>query len=110
MSDTVTVEFRLPDGRSIEAQGATGASVMEVAISNGVNGVVAECGGALSCATCHVYIGEDWLDRLGAMDPFEEEMLEGTASPREANSRLSCQVRLSPELSGIVVTIPPTQY
>ncbi|TKT74478.1 2Fe-2S iron-sulfur cluster-binding protein [Aquamicrobium sp. LC103] len=107
---SVVVRFRLANGTTVEASGACGASVMETAISGSVPGILAECGGALSCATCHVYVDEEWLDRFGPMDPFEDEMLEGTASPRQRGSRLSCQIRLSPELSGIVLTIPPTQY
>lgn len=110
LDGAVSIGFRLPNGTLVEAIADEGATAMEAAISSGVHGIVAECGGALSCATCHVYVDESWLDRLGPMDPFESEMLDGTASPREAGSRLSCQIKLTPQLSGIILTVPPTQY
>ena len=109
-SGLVEVRFELASGEVRTVSGPAGASIMDTAISNGVPGIVAECGGALSCATCHVQVGADWLASLDAMDPFEDEMLEGTATPRQPNSRLSCQIRLAPELSGIVISVPETQY
>ena len=110
MAAQVEIIFELADGSERRVGGDVGASVMDTAIGEGVPGIVAECGGALSCATCHVYVDEQWLPRLDAKDPFEDEMLEGTASERADNSRLSCQIRLSPELDGLRVRIPPTQY
>src|ERR1700761_1586664 len=70
-------------------------SVMEGAIKNNVDGIVAECGGACMCATCHVYVDPSWLDKLPAIAEDENAMLDSTASPRLANSRLSCQLRVT---------------
>ena len=84
-------------------------SVMEGAIKNGVDGIVAECGGACMCATCHVYVDPLWLDKLKPIEDDENAMLDTTASPRKANSRLSCQIRVTKELDGLIVNTPPTQ-
>jgi 2Fe-2S ferredoxin len=84
-------------------------SVMEGAIKNGVDGIVAECGGACMCATCHVYVDPAWLDKLLPMEDDENAMLESTASERKSNSRLSCQLRVRKELDGLIVRTPPTQ-
>ena len=88
---------------------AVGTSVMQGAVFNGIDGIVAECGGSCMCATCHVYVREDQLARTPAMQPDEDAMLEGTASPRRPNSRLSCQLVVSPEMEGLVVYLPETQ-
>lgn len=82
---------------------------METATFNGVPGVVAECGGSCSCATCHVYIDLDWYAQLPSPDESEQEMLEFAIDPRE-NSRLSCQVEITEELDGMVVHTPESQY
>jgi len=82
---------------------------MQAAISNDIDGIVAECGGSAMCATCHVYLEEAYADRAPDMKPEEDEMLEFTAVPRQANSRLSCQLVLTPELDGIVVYLPDAQ-
>lgn len=86
-----------------------GDSVMETAIQNGVDGIVAECGGNCQCATCHVYVDEAWLPRLRKMQDDEDAMLGSTASERKPNSRLSCQIRVTEALDGLVVRTPPTQ-
>ena len=86
-----------------------GSSVMEGAINNGVKGIVAECGGACMCATCHVYVDESWLDKLQPIAEDEEEMLNNTFSPRKTNSRLGCQIPLTEELDGLIVTTPEAQ-
>ena len=88
---------------------AVGTSVMQGAVFNGIDGIVAECGGSCMCATCHVYVQEDQLAKTPAMQDDEEAMLEGTASPRLANSRLSCQLVVSAEMDGLVVRLPETQ-
>ena len=88
---------------------ATGTSVMQAAIFNGVDGIVAECGGSCMCATCHVYVREDMLALTPPMEADEDAMLEGTASERRANSRLSCQLLVSPQMDGLVVYLPETQ-
>jgi 2Fe-2S ferredoxin len=84
-------------------------SVMEGAIKNSVEGIVAECGGACMCATCHVYVDPAWLHKLLPMEEDENAMLESTASERKPNSRLSCQLRVTKMLDGLIVNTPPTQ-
>lgn len=97
------------DGKETALDIAVGTSVMQAAVYNGLDGIVAECGGSCMCATCHVYVREDQLAMTPAMQPDEEAMLEGTASPRRPNSRLSCQLVVSPEMDGLVVYLPETQ-
>jgi ferredoxin, 2Fe-2S len=97
------------EGKETTLDIAIGISVMQAAVANGVDGIVAECGGSCMCATCHVYVREDLLARCPPMQPDEDAMLEGTASPRRANSRLSCQLVVSPEMEGLVVHTPETQ-
>ena len=87
-----------------------GWSVMEGAIDNELDGIVAECGGGMSCATCHVYVDPDWLTRLPEADEAELDMLEHTAAERKSNSRLSCQIQVSNDLDGLVVRMPEIQY
>jgi 2Fe-2S ferredoxin len=92
--------------RAVEAN--AGDSVMETAVRNGVPGIVAECGGSLSCATCHVLVDDTDLASLPPMDEMEDEMLHGTAVDRTARSRLSCQITVTDEMD-LHVTTPPTQ-
>jgi 2Fe-2S ferredoxin len=86
-----------------------GTSVMQAAVFNGVDGIVAECGGSCMCATCHVYVREDQLSKLPEMELGEDAMLDGAASPRRPNSRLSCQLSMTPQMDGLVVDMPETQ-
>ena len=92
--------------RSIEAE--IGSTVMETAIRNGVPGIEAECGGACACATCHVYVDEAWRDVVGGPSAMEESMLD-FAEGVEPNSRLSCQIKVTAELDGLVVHTPERQ-
>jgi ferredoxin, 2Fe-2S len=103
---TVTYLDAAGESRTIEAN--PGDSVMETAVRNGVPGIVAECGGSLSCATCHVFVDESQLDQLPEMDEMEDEMLYGAAVDREDNSRLSCQIPIT-EGMDLQVTTPETQ-
>ena len=96
-------------GQSTTVDVLDGDSIMEGAVQNNVDGIVGACGGCLQCATCHVYVDEAFLPKLDAIEQEEEVMLQSTAAERKANSRLSCQLRLRPEFSGIVVTMPDTQ-
>jgi 2Fe-2S ferredoxin len=105
----VKVSYMLSDGDVETLEGDEGASVMETAIQNGVDGIVAECGGSLSCATCHVYVDEDWFEKTGGASEDEEEMLEGAMSEANERSRLSCQIELSDELDGLIVHLPEEQ-
>src|SRR5712692_1018493 len=85
---------------------AVGTSVMQAAVLHGLDGIVAECGGSCMCATCHVYVREDQLSKLPEMELGEDAMLDGTASPRRPNSRLSCQLVMTPPMDGLVVETP----
>ncbi|HEY5667248.1 MAG TPA: 2Fe-2S iron-sulfur cluster-binding protein [Gammaproteobacteria bacterium] len=102
------VTFLQRDGTPSEVNAAVGDSVMETAIDNDIEGIVAECGGACSCATCHVYVENDWLDKLPPPDSLEDGMLDCVID-RRPNSRLSCQIRVSDEIDGIVVRVPASQ-
>src|SRR5689334_21752447 len=103
------VTYIAQDGKETTLDIAVGTSVMQAAVFNGVDGIVAECGGSCMCATCHVYVREDQLAMVPAMQPDEDAMLEGTSSPRLPNSRLGCQLVVSAEMDGLVVTMPETQ-
>ena len=86
-----------------------GWSVMEGAINNDLQGIEADCGGCLSCATCHVFVDEAWADKLPTKEDDEYEMLDCTAVESGANSRLSCQIKVTEELDGLIVRIPEFQ-
>ena len=92
--------------RTVEAQ--VGSTVMETALRNAVPGIEAECGGACACATCHVYVAEEWTGKVGKPSQMEEDMLDFAFEVRP-NSRLSCQIKVSEELDGLVVTTPAKQ-
>ncbi|MFC7051409.1 2Fe-2S iron-sulfur cluster-binding protein [Hansschlegelia quercus] len=92
--------------RTVEAP--DGSSVMEAAVRNDVPGIDADCGGACSCATCHVYVDEAWVEAVGGPEPMEEDMLDFAYDVRP-NSRLSCQIAIRPELDGLVVQTPERQ-
>jgi ferredoxin, 2Fe-2S len=96
------------DGSRYEVEAENGSTVMENAIRNGVPGIEAECGGACACATCHVYVDEEWFQKTGGPSPMEEDMLD-FAYELKPNSRLSCQITVSDELDGLVVTVPDKQ-
>lgn len=82
---------------------------MLAATSHGVAGILAECGGNAMCATCHVYVESGWLDRLPAMTSEEDALLDGAAAERLPNSRLSCQIKVTPELDGLELRLPRRQ-
>lgn len=94
-----------PNGKEHELEGLEGWSVMEIIKDYGLP-LKAECGGALSCATCHVYVDEDWVDKLYPKRDDEEDMLDEAIDVKD-NSRLSCQILMSEELDGLKVTIAP---
>lgn len=93
----------------VTLQGKPGQTLMQAAVAANAAGIEAECGGLLTCATCHVYVREPFAARLPPAGTDELGMLDFTASPRQANSRLSCQVRLGPELEGLTVDLPASQ-
>jgi ferredoxin, 2Fe-2S len=95
-------------GTARSVDGEVGSTVMETAIKHGVPGIEAECGGACACSTCHVYIDEEWRDRVGGPSPMEEDMLD-FAFEVQPNSRLSCQIKVADELDGLTVRTPERQ-
>ncbi|SJZ87334.1 2Fe-2S iron-sulfur cluster-binding protein [Consotaella salsifontis] len=103
-----TLIFVAPDGTQFKVEAAAGSTAMENAVRNSVPGIEAECGGACACATCHVYVDEAWAERLGTPAPMEEDMLDFAYDVRP-NSRLSCQIRLSDALDGLVLHLPERQ-
>ncbi len=98
--------FIHPDGTEQGLEAPEGVSVMQVATGAGVRGILAECGGSAMCATCHVHVDPAWVERLPAPLANEREMLECTAADRLPNSRLSCQIKLTVALQGLVVLVP----
>ncbi|MBI2994552.1 MAG: 2Fe-2S iron-sulfur cluster binding domain-containing protein [Gammaproteobacteria bacterium] len=97
------------DGTTTEVEAQNGISVMQAAVNNGVAGIVAECGGACSCATCHVHVDPAWVGKLPEPQGTEKDMLEFVIDP-QPTSRLSCQLRITDELDGLVVRTPISQY
>ena len=104
----VKITYIDSEGTARTVNAEIGATVMETAIKNDIPGIEAECGGACACATCHVYIEEPWRAKTGAASPMEEDMLDFGYDVR-ANSRLSCQIKVSEELDGLVVRTPEKQ-
>ncbi|MGI9233377.1 MAG: 2Fe-2S iron-sulfur cluster-binding protein [Woeseiaceae bacterium] len=104
-----TIIYVTTDGVRHEVEVENGYSVMEGAINNDIDGIVAECGGACACATCHSYIDGQWLDKLPEMDDMEDSMLDA-AYERKSNSRLTCQIEVSDELDGLVVQVGENDY
>lgn len=103
-----SVTFIAPTGARRVIEGDVGQSVMEIAKRGAVEGIVAECGGSCACATCHVYVDDSWRERAGPPSPDESDMLD-FAYDRRPESRLSCQIRLRPELDGLIVHTPERQ-
>lgn len=102
------ITFQTHDGKSHEVDAAEGSTVMETAIKNSVPGIEAECGGACACATCHVYVDAAWQETVGGPEIMEEDMLDFAFEPK-TGSRLSCQIKVTAELDGLVVAVPERQ-
>ena len=96
------------DGKTHTIEVASGLSVMEGAVQNNIPGIDADCGGSMACATCHVYVKEEWFNKLPKKEDGEEDMLDMAFEPKK-NSRLSCQLIVSDTLDGLVVNIPSKQ-
>jgi 2Fe-2S ferredoxin len=103
------ITFVQPDGRSESVEADVETSAMLAALTHGVDGIVAECGGNAVCATCHVYVDEAWLGKFDAISDNEDALLDGTATERLPNSRLSCQIKITPALDGLVLRVPERQ-
>lgn len=103
------ITFIQPNGSQQTVEAENGLTVMEVAKKNLIDGIEAECGGACACATCHVYIDDSCKDKAGKASAMEEDMLDFAFDVRET-SRLSCQIKVSPELDGLVLRVPAKQF
>lgn len=103
------ITYRCPDGGAVTHDVPVGVSVMRGAVLNDVTGIVAECGGAAACGTCHVYVDKTFAQALPAMHDLEDDVLFSVASPRRDNSRLSCQLLITEEMDGLIVELPETQ-
>ncbi len=104
----VKITFIDFEGTARSVEGEVGSTVMETAINQGVPGIEAECGGACACSTCHVYIDDAWRQTVGEPSPMEEDMLD-FAYGVQPNSRLSCQIKVTEALDGLVVRTPERQ-
>ncbi len=104
----VNITFIDSSGQARPIAAEEGSTVMETAVRNAVPEIEAECGGACACATCHVYVDEAWLGATGKAEPMEEDMLDFAFEVRP-NSRLSCQIKVKPQLDGLVVRTPARQ-
>ena len=107
---TITVHLVASDGTRHTLVAAVAQSLMRAAVAAGLDGIKADCGGMMTCATCHVYVDEAWSARLPPPSLDEDAMLEMTAAPRRPTSRLSCQIALDADLDGLTATMPDTQY
>ena len=106
----IRIRFIATDQSQHDIETATDQSLMKAAVDANVKGIEADCGGTLTCATCHVYVDPAWADKLPAPATDESDMLDFAAAPVRPESRLSCQIVLTPELDGLVVTLPANQY
>ena len=104
-----TITFTQPDGSALTLDAADGTSLMRAAVSNGVDGIVGECGGQAMCATCHVYVRPEYASTLPEIGDDEDEMLDCTAAERTDRSRLGCQITVGGDLPEIVVDLPADQ-
>ena len=104
----VKITYITHNNEKHEVEVQNGLTVMEGAVQNDIPGIDADCGGGMACATCHVYVKEDWLDKLPKKEDGEEDMLDMAFEPKQ-NSRLSCQLTVSNELDGLIVNIPSKQ-
>jgi ferredoxin, 2Fe-2S len=102
------IRFILHDGSERTVVGNVGDTAMQLAVDNAVPGIIGDCGGNCSCATCHGYVDLDWIDKLPAKSEDEAAMLDGAMNV-ESNSRLTCQIKLSEALNGIVIRLPRDQ-
>jgi 2Fe-2S ferredoxin len=104
----VNITFIDTEGTARTVEAEVGSTVMESAINHGVPGIEAECGGACACSTCHVYIDEAWREKVGEPSPMETDMLD-FAYGVQPNSRLSCQIKVSEAIDGLIVRTPERQ-
>ena len=103
------ITFIHPNEQQERVDARDGESAMLAATRHGLDGIVAECGGNAMCATCHVYVDENWIGRLAAMGDEENALLDGVATERQPSSRLSCQIKIEQGLDGLVLRLPERQ-
>jgi 2Fe-2S ferredoxin len=103
------ITFVHPDGSQDVLEVAEGTTIMQAAVAAGIDGIVGECGGSAMCATCHVYVAQGHGAKLPEVDAIEDAMLDSTACERQAESRLSCQLRVSDEFDGLILRLPERQ-
>lgn len=106
----IHIRFIAADQSVQDIQAEPGQSLMKAAVDANVRGIEADCGGTLTCATCHVMVNAPWIDQLPLPVADERDMLDFAACPAQADSRLSCQIVLTPELDGLVVRLPAAQH
>lgn len=104
-----TITYIQHDGTQHDIHVENGQSVMQGAVDNMLDGILADCGGTCSCATCHCYVDEAWMDKVGEPGEMEKDMLTCVLDPAD-NSRLSCQIVVTDELDGLIVRLPESQY
>ncbi len=104
-----TVIYVGTTGQEYTIDAVDGESVMATAVKNGVPGIIGECGGNASCATCHVWVRDEYLPLVGEPGEMEDDLLEMGVSDRRAGSRLSCQIKMSPEIDGLTVDVAPQE-
>jgi len=103
-----TVTYTQPDGTTKDIEVKVGQSIKDGAVNNLIPGILAECGGACACATCHIYIDDQWFGKVGPAEDIEKDMLDFAEDVKD-NSRLSCQVDMSEDLNGLIVHVPENQ-
>ncbi|MGD9662083.1 MAG: 2Fe-2S iron-sulfur cluster-binding protein [Porticoccaceae bacterium] len=104
-----TVTFISHDGNAQEVHTEPGTSVMQAAVDNMIDGILGDCGGSCSCATCHCYVDEAWIDKLNPPSDMEKDLLTCVQEPAE-NSRLSCQISVTDDLDGLIIKLPESQF
>ena len=104
-----TVTYVEANGQNHEIDIASGVSLMQGAVDNMIDGIVAECGGACACATCHCYIDDSWVAKIEPASEMEKDLLDCVTDPKD-NSRLSCQVKMTDALDGLVIHLPESQF
>ena len=103
-----TVTYTQPDGTTKDIEVKVGQSIKDGAVNNLIPGILAECGGACACATCHIYIDDQWFGKVGPAEDIEKDMLDFAEDVKD-NSRLSCQVDMNEDLNGLIVHVPENQ-
>ncbi len=104
-----TIKYISSAGEIVEVDVAVGDSVMQGAVDNMIDGILADCGGACACATCHCYVDEQWLNTIPTAEAAELDMLEAVIDPKKT-SRLSCQLKVTDSMDGFTVHLPESQY